>query len=388
MRLKVAVVVNFYHKVCTLNNRVYHRLLVAWFLLLGTAPQVCRGTEYRTDRLALMARLVGSPDGIDTLCAPIFKGRVLTVTVDSGRVSHIGYCLFSSKQREAFGTTVCNFIERYLLELDLPIMPEISRQERMSIDRVTIIGHADVAALCADTTVSIHTQVIYEKGYTMSWQREGRQLCSITFPVEYNLLIGVDMEERERRLPLELARFSSAPQPQIPLCDSLPPLQLRKSWNDNYYTLHGGHYLLESLSANSYYSKDTLGHLLPIFSRQLPVESLANLFVIGTIEGDFRMQVKLRKYGFKTDTLSTTPAQWLAFCRDEGCTPFFGLISMDDKQADCELIMHCPDKGFNHVMRMKIPLDIISSHMGQLEARLNAYVTSSRIKNLFEDYTK
>ena len=192
------------------------------------------------------------------------------------------------KQREAFGTTVCNFVERYLLELDLPIMPEIGKQDRMNIDRVTISGHADVAALCADTTVSIHTQVIYEKGYTMSWQREGRQLCSITFPVEYNLLFGVDMEERERRLPLELARYSTAPQPQLPLCDSLPPMQLRKSWNDNYYTLHAGHYLLESLSANSYYTKDTLGCLQPIFSQLLPVESLANLFVIGTIEGDFR----------------------------------------------------------------------------------------------------
>ena len=372
------------------------KTMVAGALLAGAMQQPCQATDYRTDRLAAIAGKLGMAASIDTVAAPVFKTCALAVETEHDRVSHIGISLFSEAQRQAFGTTVCRFLERYLLELALPLHPDRSCEEQLAIDGVIVTPAVieprlsaatlqKVVGLCADTTVSIHVVTTEGRGYTMSFLRRGEALCRISFPIDYNLLMGVDMDERERRLPQELTmhgtRLLSA---TVPF--AMPdPQQLRKAWNDNYYTLEGGHYLVGALTADSYYEKDDGGQLRPIFRPQLPVESLANLLLTGIIDGDYTLSVRLRKYGFKTDTLLTTPAAWLAFCRQEGCKPYFGLIAMSGKEAECELIMHCPDKGFNHVMRLKVPLSLIAHRKGVIEARLNAYVTVSRIRNLFEE---
>lgn len=366
--------------------------LVAWLLAWGAMPQPCHATDYRTDRLEQMAQRLGWTDGADTTQTAVFKGKPLAVLADDdGRITHIGYRLFSQSQREAFGTTVCNFIERYLLELALALPAYgmepnhgLTPQERMQLDGVSISAKADLIALCADTTVSIHQNIIDARGYRMEWWRNEENVCTFSFPVEYDLLTGVDMDERERRLPLELKR---APVKVSQPAD-LSAESLRKAWNDNYYTLEGGHYLLENLSGNSYYEKAPDGQLRPIFRRQLPLESLANLLVTGLPEGDYSLHIRLRKYGFKTEMVETTPAQWLRFCLEEGCKPYFGIISLGDEEAVCELIMHCPDKGYNHVLKLNVPLTVIDGRQGTIHARLNAYVTASRIKNLFEDITK
>jgi hypothetical protein len=373
------------------------KTLLSGLLLAGAMQQPCLATDYRTDRLAAIAQKLGMANGIDSIAEPVFKTCTLAVDTEGGRVVHIGVRLFSEAQREAFGITMCRFVERYLLELALPLYPDRTCEEQLGIDGIfvtpLVIEHHLSAAtlqkmvrLCADSTVSIHVNTTEGRGYTMSFLQQKKSLCRISFPIDYNLLMGVDMDERERRLPQELAQYNKPDAVNDNMFPTPDPQQLRKAWNDNYYTLDGGHYLIGALSGNSYYEKDDSGQLRPIFSPLLPVESLANLLITGIVDGDYTMDVRLRKYGFKTEVLQTTPARWLAFCLAEGCKPYFGLIALDSDKAECELLMHCPDKGFNHVMRLKVPLRVISEHKGAIEARLNAYVSASKIKNLFEEF--
>jgi hypothetical protein len=69
-----------------------------------------------------------------------------------------------------------------------------------------------------------------------------------------------------------------------------------------------------------------------------------------------------------------------------GCKAFFGIISLEkDNIATCELIMHNHRMGYNHIMKITFPMSTFDERKGRIQARLNSYVNSSRIKNLFAD---
>ncbi len=369
------------------------RLLTVWlaWLLIGVMPAtaVVKG-RYRTDLLERIATKTALRQQLDTLSDgeyaewTSYKSKPLTVIVSEGRVTHIGYTVFTPIQRQGFGIELCNFLERYLLELDIPTNERMTAEERMKTDHVGMLkgDFSQLRSLCNDTTVYINLQTVGDKGYVMSWRRDSTWLCQVAFPVEYDLLIGTNMDERERRLPEELQRIDSV------AWDTISPAianSLAKAWQDNYYTFKGESYLLDNLSASKFYEKDSTGTLQPIFNKLYPIESLANLFTTNLVENDYTIDIRLVKYGFKTDTISLPLRQWTHYCRQTGCKPFFGIISIDDEKAVGELVMHNSLLGYNHIMKLTFPAALFESRQGHISARLNSYVNSSRVKNLFDD---
>ena len=111
----------------------------------------------------------------------------------------------------------------------------------------------------------------------------------------------------------------------------------------------------------------------------------SNLFTSCHVDHEYVLDVCLRKYGFKTDTLSVPLKTWVNYCRLEGCKPYFGIIRMDSIYAVCELVMHNEPLGYNHIMKLHFPMATFEHRKGRVSARLNSYVTASRIKNLFDD---
>lgn len=371
----------------------YSKSLLVWFLL-GTMPLgIWAQDRYRTDLLGLIAKKTGICQQIDTLKDgeytqfTDYKSDPVTIIVEKGRITHIGYSLFSKQQRKGFGADICNFIERYLLELEIPTNENFTILQRMKEDGVKVIkGNMelkDLRQLCADTTVCINLQNLNEQTYTMGWRKDSTWLYILSFPIEYDLMFGTDMDERELRLLKELS-YSEIHN------DSLIESEqkdLVKAWQDNYYTLKGDSYLLANLNSNLYFTKNGEEKYIPIYNNLYPIESLANLLTSNLIDNDYTLEIMLRKYGFKTDTINVPLKQWISFCKDSGCKPFFGIISFEkDGITTCELIMHHDKMGYNHIMKLAFPMSNFESRKGRISARLNSYVTSSRIKNLFDDY--
>ena len=364
--------------------------MLVW-LSMGTIPTIAVPRNgYRTDLLEKIANKTGLRLQTDTLadgehneCAQ-YKNMPVTVIVSNQRVIHIGYSLFSAEQRKGFGDNICNFLERYGLELDIPTNEQLTTEERMKQDGVGfLIGNRNqLRNLCSDTTVCINLQVVNDKGYVMSWRRDTVWLCQVAFPVEYDLLFGTNMDERERRLAEELHRVDSTAWDSIALYDVRKAV---KAWQDNYYTLKGESYVLDNLNANKYFEKTDSGIMQPIFNKLYPIESLANLFTTNLLENEYTLDIRLRKYGFKTDTISVPLKRWTDYCRQTGCKPFFGIISLDNEKAVCELVMHNSIMGYNHIMNITFPVALFEGRKGHITARLNGYVTSSRVKNLFEE---
>lgn len=366
-------------------------VLVWLFIGAMPAPSIAQNT-YRTDLLKNIAEKCGLISRLDTVADgeyfqfAHFKSLPLTVIVARRHITHIGYSLFSPKQRKGFGEEICNFIERYFLELDIPTREHISTTQRMKEDGVRIIkGNLNIHQLryfCSDTTMCINLQTINEREYTMGWRKDSIWQYVLSFPIEYDLLHGTNMDERERRL-LEDLRLTPF------IKDSLKIdkyTKIKKAWQDNYYTIIGESYILPNLNTNRYLYKDKEGHYKPIYSKVYPIESLANLFTSNLINNDYILDIKLRKYGLKTDTLNVPLRNWISYCQQMGCKAFFGIISLEkDNIATCELIMHNHRMGYNHIMKITFPMSTFDERKGRIQARLNSYVNSSRIKNLFAD---
>lgn len=374
------------------RNSRYTLVILVWFFLGAIPIGLHAQDRYQTDMLKLIADKTGLRQQLDTIKEgeythySQFKSQPITIIVENNRVTHIGFSIFDNNQRQGFGKHICNFLERYFLELAIPTIDHFSTSQRMKEDRVTFLkGEPDpqnLRLLSEDTTVCINLQSINEKDYIMGWRRDSIWQCIISFPIEYDLLIGTNMDERERRLSEEL-------QNEYCYTDSLDKERqdkLIKAWQDNYYTLKGRAYLLENLNGNLYFEKDSDGLFKPIFNTIYPIESLANLFTSSFIKNEYEIEIQMRKYGFITDTICVPLTRWINYCRFTGCKPFFGIIALnEDGISTCELIMYNAELGYNHIMKIWFPLAALETRKGIIKARLNSYVTSSRIKNLFDD---
>lgn len=374
------------------TKRYAKGLLVGLFI--GALPtHGIAQNSYRTDLLKLIAdkcnlhqKLDSIKDGEHIQCAQ-FRNQPITAIVENKRVTHIGYSIFSPEQRVGFGKVVCNFLERYLLELDIPTSENVSATQRMIEDRVKIVkGKLDlhyIRQLSKDSSICVNLQTINDKEYIMGWRRDSVWQQIISIPIEYDLLFGTNMDERERRLAeeLKLARYVK---------DTLlitKDTKLRKAWQDNYYTVKGGAYLLPNLNANQYLWKDEKGKYRPIYNKTYPIESLANLLTSNFVNNDFNLEIRMRKYGFKNDTLRVPLNKWISYCQQTGCKAYFGIIDFkSDGNAVCILIMHNTSLGYNHIMKVTFPMSLFEKRKGIVPVKLNSYVNYTRIENLFADY--
>ena len=93
----------------------------------------------------------------------------------------------------------------------------------------------------------------------------------------------------------------------------------------------------------------------------------------------------LCRSGYKEEIIRVPLNSWINFCLNSGCTPFVGLIDYDGNNATFELVMRNADLGYNHVMKVKFDVAQLESRKGIIEARLNSYVPTSKIKFLFDE---
>ena len=379
----------------------YHRItycrqctiqLLVWPLLWAISINCVAHNTYRTDLLKSIAVKCNLQQQLDTLSEgehfqfSYYKNQHITAIVNNKRITHIGYSIFSRTQREGIGIEVCNFLERYFLELDIPTCEYLSREQRMLEDRVKILkGDFNLKKLYEinrDTTTYLNIQILNSREYLMGWRRDSTWLYIISFPIEYDLLFGTNMDESERRLPEELLLMPFVQ-------DSLKVdkfTKIRKAWQDNYYTVEGESYLLPNLRSDLYLKKDSDGHFKPIYDKLYPIESLSNLLTSNLVNNDYVLEIKYVKYGLKSDTLTIPLMTWINYCQQTGCKIFLGIISMEkDSDASCELIIHNSNMGYNHIMKLFFPIRNFEERKGVIKARLNSYVNYTRIKNLFAD---
>lgn len=372
-------------------QRIISIFTLSILLLSGGIESVCYGLFYSSDKIESIAKAlsVNIPDSSGTYTISK-NGRDINIRVAEGEVKHIGYRLFPEDFRGlAVNPVIADFVERYWLEQSLSINNEKSALQQMREDRFQFYNGslASVDRIQKDLgqgfSCNLSNNIVF-----MEWGDMSRPVCKICFPVNHELILGRKMKENDSRLPGELKRTRIDVRPVNPgdgddmaSLDSLTSVYIGKS----------GSYLDCELRSDRFFmSNSDSSEMLPVFNPDFPVESLSNLFTDYDIDGaeNIALSIRHKTYGFNEQLIETSVPQFVAYSLQSGCQPYVGIIDLGTKvagMADMLVIMRNWEVGYNHVLRVSVPIDCIAKKMGKATARLNAFVPTGNLKNLFND---
>ena len=202
--------------------------------------------------------------------------------------------------------------------------------------------------------------------YTATWNRDGKILLSVSFPVEYELISGENKIEAEDNL--------------------LSDIQNTKVSHDSPLTTHLSEstYINDCFSNRLYYQKGKL-----ISSSNHPAETLANLMLSTQARGQYDISVTQISYGFQKIVFQVPLRQWIAFCQNSGCQLYFGIDTMNE-QGDISAVVLAVNQAenYNHVLTINMDAESLDARKGTIEARLYPYVPTHNVLNMFADYRK
>lgn len=361
-------------------------LAIPWSL-----PAQCN--HYQTDLLARMTEALQMHTVLDTLSNGVhiaqqtYKGKPLCIIVNDGEVEHIGYAIFPEGMREDAPSPVYNFLERYALQASLPLKRAKTFERQMYEDDVTFTkgGITTLSTLWGKENVEFSLENLQNRMCRATWKQEGNVLCSVSFPVNYNLYHGTDLVENQRRLIEDLQRASvSVPDVE----KSVPVEQLAKILEPDYFLLKGDSLYISSLNSDTYYVKRNDDEFRLLFSDKHPVESFANLLTTNSISNDIHATIKLVLYDFKSETIDVPLVNMLSYFKKKGCKAYFGIIQSEREQHTAELLLLNRDEGYCHTLKLNFSTSNVASRSGTISGRMNCYVPISKIKFLFEEKKK
>lgn len=240
---------------------------------------------------------------------------------------------------------------------------------------------SELKNLCSDTTVTMELTLVDGKRYALSFVRDGQRRVTLSYPADYQLILGVTLMEMEDRLHDNIVRM---PMPEIHPA-SVDMSQLQQIGNSPIYLKEGNSYMLPELNNNRYYVRELDSTFGLLYSEDMPVETMANLITGTDIATDLDINIQLVKYGYRTETFTVPLGLWVAYCIAEGCTPYFGVIRNEPEQVVCEVVMHNEAMGYAHVMKITFNPAILGARKGTITSRLNSYVPLSNLKSIFNE---
>ena len=359
----------------------FKRMVSVGILLLICNPATWAARGFATLRLQQMTFLLPEIP-FDTLSQGVHygyahSGHPLTVRVNAwDEVEHIGYHIFDSLVSRYQSKLVCDFVERYLLELDLENPAD--RNFRMGIDKVVVErGEIDNIhnLLAAD---HLEVSKVEMRRYKVAWHRDNQCLLSLVFDMDYQLLSGCNAIELEKNYLRTMGRLSGV--------YSWQENDIVADSTDEYAIVDGGHYLSEAIRGDRYYQRDSIGEWQLVCNPEKPYWSAANLLLTpNNIIGDYQLDGQLDMYGYRDTAFRVNLHQWVAQTLLEGCQLYFGVKSKTAKTIRGTLFCPNPSAGYCHMMSVEIPISAFDDKQGVVKGRLFAYVPLHNIDDGYFD---
>lgn len=310
------------------------------------------------------------------------------------QICHIGFKLFSRQLTENNPSPIYHFAERYLLELCLT-ENDAELQKKLKEDKVTLYIENDKTRNVGKGNLSgilpslINCPSLFATTdntcYTMTWNNEGNILLFLRFPIQYELLWGMNKAEIEDLFYPRLSLFKEQPRQQEQLtaevAETLTPI------DNSCLVSEGETYAVESMNSNRYYRKEGQQYV-PLCDINQPEMSIRNLFTLETGQ-EITATVVQRKYGLRKEEFTVSLNQLLNFGRQNGCEIFVGIESIEKGHAKGMAIMLNRSMGYNHLLYFDTDLRILQypGHY-KMNIELYAYVPTHNIADLYSDKKK
>jgi len=307
------------------------------------------------------------------------KGQRLLIRVsDKAVVEHIGIPLFNKSLRAVLPSPIYDFLEYAVVNHKYHIQENDLLQQEIKF----LKGSWQLLEQMSDT-IPCTIDNIEEKNYKVTWQQDERDVVSVTFPVNYELLANSTRREMERNFVRDLRVFSASVNAPAPL--PVDTSQLQPTSSQGLYLLKGDSYIIPAINDDLYYVKSAEGRPHLVLDNRYPVESLANMLVSpsASVE-DVALDLRLSYSTYQTEKLSLSLRDFLAFCRQQGCKPYFGYERTEKGNVLGTLLMVNRKSGYDHILRVECPTGGLGNAM-VIRAQIFLFTPSSNVKNLFAE---
>jgi hypothetical protein len=305
-----------------------------------------------------------------------YRKHPLNIRVNQwNEVEHIGFVIFTDEIRNQLPNLVCDFLERYFL--DLMMHEEVNKDEQMYIDKVFVTKGSLVELFNITGNEDFLMNYIGFTKYKVTWSRDGNVLLELLFDMDYQLLSGCNALELEKLFLRDLNRF-----PYDTSYATVLPTGI-DTCLDRYFVQTGETYLHEAIRNDRFYARDSLGRWNLLCEKEKPYWSAYNILLSPQQAGRFNLVAKLDEYGYKTRDFEIDMQQWIDYCRKHCDNMYFGIKARTDTTLQGTVYIPNETEGFCHVLSVEIPLKTIENGTGPILGRLFVYIP---LHNIVEDY--
>lgn len=304
------------------------------------------------------------------------------------RVLLIGVCLLFSCYARAIDLPcdddnhpqICAFLNRYISELQKWNEPNVSMAQKMRDDKFVILEGSleNLNRVNESTSFSL---VRYEnKAYEVTWSNQNTTLLSVAFPIQYELILGMPQNEIEQHMQEYISLASQR------VKSSVVEIQVDSVAPNLYCSRPKRHYQIPAINDCRYFSKNEEGKLCLINDTAQIEYTVANIFQDG-MDKKYLMQVEQSIYGFKHLNYAISLSQWLNYCELEQLTCYVAVEAETDKDVQVLIVAENTDLAYNHLLSVIIPKNILGETHGSMLVKMNAFIPTHNITDLYEQYT-
>lgn len=361
--------------------KAFRNLTLLAIAIILPSTGVCGRIGYRTPELRRLASALQIQE--DSLREGknffTFGQKHLRVDISRNTVTDLGYVIFPEELKAAAGTPILNFLERYFLLLDYP-KPDRTRQKMMQEDRFkfTTGNVSTIGSILPTDEFSYNCQ--FHK-YEAAWRRNGKTILSVSFPAEHQLISGEDKIQAEANFQEDALMAYFPPSPEIDESLLTPTIQ------KDFYVMKGSSYLNNKLNSDLFYQRQGESFTL-LSSISHPIESAANMMIGTNYSSPYNLKITQMLYGFKKKTYDLPLRNWIAYCRNSGCTLYYGVESITQQMIKATVIAVNTAENYNHLLFVNIPLSAIDTGQGDIEAKLETFIPMHNVLNIFAKYRK
>ena len=369
-------------------------LYLLFIICFSTGAEAGTNRKYYSAKLEDIGMQLYDHYKIDclTVQTSIIDGYTITISHNAFQeICHIGFKLFPSVLTKQNPSPVYQFVERYLLELFL-LRDDNAINRQLYEDKVSVRFrgerrkdvHTALLKVLSELKTNVSLSITTDNShYSVLWTEKDHPLLYLRFPIQYELLWGMNKKEIESHFYPDLLISSSVVTGQE---DSLSvSSENMQNIGNNRFVWNGEWYAVRSVNTNRYYEQLPDGSYSLIYSLNRPEESVRNLLVL-PYDRSVTAIVNQKLYGGKNLSFEIPLIQLLNFCRQEGCEIFVGIEECDSKKIRGMMILLNRSFGYNHVMHFNAgPRMLEHPEKYKIEIQLYAYVPTHNIHSLFSE---
>lgn len=342
-------------------RRILLGTFVAIILILLSSASIMKEEHraFASRRLEDMAKRLPLRDipSVDTIMeVPEFiKGKAIVFNSNNNKVVHMGLSMFSRETKEMIGTDICNFLERYFLEL-LLLRDKTSIIRKLTEDHIELLlngqefgaeNFSSLQEVMQNICMPVNFSLFHKDQHAEAvWMSVGMHL-QMKFPLYRELIDGMDKKESDEGV-YNLLR--------VAVCDSIYDADDDVSYENlvhktgNVYVYKGETFMIKSLTSDRYYMEEN-GKYHLIFTPMYPEYSMNNLFLSYQNGAGKTLQITHRQYGYFTPEFTIPLNNFLACFKNDflvACHTGY------NKQNELETIVVFKHKILNYIHLLRV----------------------------------